>query len=145
MKIRNLVACSALAGTLLLSPISSATLIGISSDFPNGGIYSINPTTGAATLLSSLAGGTSLVGATFLGGTLYGSDLLPAGGGEFFTGSIDPLSGAAAFFSNQDGSSNWHGLASNEAAGLLYAIDINDGNILKSVDLGGCGHGHRCR
>lgn len=117
-----------LVAVLLSSGTADAALIGLSSS-STGGVYSIDPATGTATLIVATSP-TSLVGATFLGGTLYGSDVcVPC----FSVASIDMTTGTATFVSNQDGSSNWHGLASNESAGLMYSIDINDNNILKTL------------
>ncbi len=122
----------ALAATGLCTN-AQAGLIGLSSGSP-GKVYSIDAGTGAATLLAATAD-TSLVGATFLGGKLYGSDVVDQSG--FTVGTIDLVTGAYTVVGNQDGSSNWHGLASDEAAGLIYTIDINDGNKLKSMTAGG--------
>lgn len=113
---------------------AQAGLVGLSSGNP-GKIYAINAVTGVATQLASMAHSTSFVGATFLGGKLYGSDVCDAN--CFSTGTIDPITGSYTFVSNQAGSANWHGLASDESAGLIYAIDINDGNKLKSMTAAG--------
>jgi len=122
------------AALLLLSPIgANADLIGLSSSSP-GAVYDIDPLTGVATLLTT-TDTTSLVGATFLDGVFYCSDI--CGADCFSVNSIDITTGTSTFVSDQDGSLNWHGLASDEDAGLMYAIDINDGNILKSLTAGG--------
>ena len=122
------------AALLAVSSFSAhADLVGLSSGSP-GAVYSIDPVTGAATLLST-TDNTSLVGATFLDGVFYGSDI--CGADCFSVNSIDIATGVSTFVSDQDGSANWHGLASDEDAGLMYAIDINDGNILKSLTADG--------
>jgi hypothetical protein len=110
---------------------AKAALIGLSSSSP-GTVYSIDQLTGGATALFNLTGTTSasLVGLDFLGGTLYATDVF-AGGFRF--GTIDMTTGAFTAINNQDGSANWHGLAANEAAGLLYTVDITDNDELKSV------------
>lgn len=114
---------------------AQAGLIGLSSGAP-GKLYSIDEATGVATEIATMANTTtSLVGATFLGGKLYGSDI--CGPSCFSIGTIDLNTGAYTFVGNQDGSSNWHGLASDESAGLIYAIDINDGDKLKSMTAAG--------
>jgi hypothetical protein len=48
-------------------------------------------------------------------------------------GSIDPNTGTYTQIGDQDGSSNWHGLAGDQDEDLLYTIDLNDGNTLKSM------------
>ena len=108
-------------------------LYGLSSSTP-ASIYMIDETTGAATWMADVGAPVdlgSLVGASFLGGELYGTDLLGPSG-AFEAGTIDS-GGAYAYVSDQDGSSNWHGLASSDALGLAWSIDIDDGDILKSV------------
>jgi hypothetical protein len=133
MKHAKRITIAALIGGLMLSGSAYARLIGLSSGFP-GTIYDINPSTGAATALT-VTQNTSLVGATFLKGVLYGSDI--CGANCFSLDSLDLSTGANTFVSDQDGSANWHGLASDEGAGLMYAIDQDDGNILKSITAGG--------
>jgi hypothetical protein len=121
------------AGLMALSLSAHAGLYGLSSGFP-GTIYEIDAASGAATALTTTAN-TSLVGATFLDGVLYGTDT--CGANCFSIDSLDLGTGANTFVSDQDGSANWHGLASDEAAGLLYSIDQDDGGILKSLTPGG--------
>ena len=100
-----------------------------------GQVYTIDATTGEATFLVASNGLSSFVGLSFLACDAYGSDLdsFPGGSGGFDVGQIDLASGVITFLSDQDGSANWHGLATDEGAGLLYSIDIDDGNILKSL------------
>lgn len=109
-------------------------LYGLDSAFP-ANVYTIDAGSGAATLLVTTNGSSSLVGLSFLGGEAYGSDLIsfPGGSGGFDVGLIDLVGGIITFVSDQDGSSNWHGLATNDSAGVLYTIDINDDNILKTL------------
>ena len=38
--------------------------------------------------------------------------------------------GIITFLGDQNGSDNWHGLAADEAGGVLYSIDNNNSNIL---------------
>lgn len=132
-----------LAAFLISTAPADAALIGIASGGSGGsGIYSIDPTTGAATLLSITYPPTNSSGATFLGGTFYVSDVCvtdPFCGAvelqdDYALYSINANTGAGTFVSDQDGSDNWHGLASNESGGLIYSIDINDGNKLKALD-----------
>lgn len=111
--------------------VGHAALIGLSSTTDS--IYRIDETTGAATLIAKTDRNASLSGLSFLDGNLYGTDLL---GDPLRTGVIDTTTGAVTGVSDQDGSVNWHGLASDEEAGLLYSIDIRDGK-LKSLTADG--------
>ncbi len=109
-------------------------LLGLSSDSV-GTLYEIDPATGQATLLTDLDVATSLVGLSCVGTGIFGSDLVdPDDGAGFFVGSIDPETGAIGFVSDQDQSANWHGLATDDATGLLWSIDLDDEFILKSLD-----------
>lgn len=124
---------AATTGLLICGSAAQAgALIGLSSS-SSPALYDINSSTGAATLTVAVGGVdfTSLVGLDFLGGTLYATDV--ATGGDFRFGTIDIGTGAFTSINNQDGSANWHGLAGNEAALLLYTIDIDDSNSLKSI------------
>lgn len=121
------------AGLISVAATAQAGLIGLSSGRP-GTLYQINSSTGAATALVSLTGNAmaSLVGLDYLGGKLYATDIFGATSGFLF-GSIDITTGAYAGINNQGGSINWHGLAGNESYKLLYSIDIEDNNTLKSI------------
>lgn len=130
----------ALASLLLLlgfvmGPVmaAQATLIGVSSSDP-GKVYDVSPSTGAATELVSTSR-TSYTGATFLGGDLFVSDVWS--GSSYETGTVDLGTGTYTFVSDQGGSWDWHGLASDESAGLIYSIDIDNGNVLKSMTAAG--------
>ncbi len=105
-------------------------LIGLSSTNP-AVLYSIDASSGAATPIVTLNGGASLTGLAFLEGTLYGTDLynFPGGSGGNDIGSISTV-GIITFLGNQNGSANWHGLAADEAGGVMYSIDLNNSNIL---------------
>ncbi len=125
-------AASPAAPGALLDPLVAFPdgLIGLSSASP-AALYSVDTTNGAAAPLVDTNGSSSLVGLSFLAGTLYGSDLIsyPGSSGGFDIGSIDDT-GTITFLSNQNGSSNWHGLASGEAEGRMWSIDINNGDSL---------------
>jgi hypothetical protein len=110
---------------------SHAELIGLSSDSSGGRLYRIDTATGSATLITTTNLYTSFVGIEFMNGTLYATDVLYNGAWSF--GSINMSTGAFTFINDQGGSANWHGLAANAAAGLLYTVDLNNSNILKSV------------
>jgi hypothetical protein len=126
---------AALAASALISgmmPLSaSATLFGVSNQ-PTGqrsSLYTIDPSTGTANFVANLTGGfPNNSGLSFLGGTLYGSDIF-ATSGNTRVGTIDTTTGVYTGINNQGGSGNWWGLASNESAGLLYAYD-NEGGAL---------------
>lgn len=103
-------------------------LFGLSSDDP-AGIYSINPVTGNAVLVTTLNGESSIVGLSFIEGTFYGSDLqnFPGAGDNFSVGSIAP-DGVITFVSDQNDSSNWQNLASDDCDGrVLYVVDNDFG------------------
>ena len=112
---------------------SDNRLYGLSSNTDS--LYAISSVTGAASFVAAVPGNVSLTGLDFLNGNLYASDVLVAGGWRI--GTVDLITGAFTSVGNQDGSANWWGLAANETAGLLYSIDINDGNKLKSMTAGG--------
>lgn len=91
-------------------------------------LYRIDMVTGVATLHPvPVDGNANFAGLTFLNGTIYGSDLFGFEGESFTidTGTIDPETGTITFVSDQDGSLDWQGLAANEGAGVLYAIDLD--------------------
>jgi hypothetical protein len=113
----------------------AGTLYGVSSAEP-GVVYTINAATGAATPVVSITGAvdTSFVGAEFLGGTLYISDVFTT---QFSFGSVDLTTGAFNEINDQGGSANWHGLAANPGLGLLYSVDLNNSNSLVTVTPGG--------
>jgi hypothetical protein len=122
--------------TLLAVPAFAGTLYGLSSSTP-GTVYTINPATGAATAVVDLTGVTraSFVGLEFLNGTLYATDVSVSG---WKFGTINLATGAYTVINDQGGSSDWHGLAANPAANLLYSVDIDAANYpLVSVTPGG--------
>ncbi len=135
------IACGASAALLLASTASAqstGTIWGLSSDFSAGNaLYTIDSTTGVATLQVTLTGtvGTSLVGLEYLNGVFYGTDVFD--GNSFTFGSIDPTTGAYTVINDQAGSLNWHALAGDADVNLLYTVDQDDGNQLKSVTTGG--------
>ena len=117
------------AGPVYAQPLPDG-LIGLSSNTP-AVLYFIDSSDGTATPITSLNGNASITGLSFLQGTLYGVDLydFPGGSGGNDIGSIS-TGGIITFLSNQNGSANWHGLASDEAGGVLYTIDFNNSDIL---------------
>jgi len=128
--IRKLALLAAMASTIACSQVAEAVLYGVSDGNP-GHLYRINEVTGAAILVAPVTpGSVSLTGASFLSGELYATDVFGAGDRM---GTIDTSSGAYTPSISQGFSANWHGLASDESAGLLYTIDIDNNNILKSI------------
>ena len=122
---------------LLFTGISNAQdpdgrLFGLSSGEP-ARIYSINPETGTAVEVLETNQNSSIVGLSFLNGTPYGSDF-EVEEEEFSVGFVAP-DGTVTIISDQDGSSDWHGLASDDCDNaLLYSIDnISDGKLLKEL------------
>ena len=63
-------------------------------------------------------------------GDLYGTDIFE---GPLLFGTIDPDTGVYTGIGDQQDSWNWQGLAADEDAGLLYTIDGDDNDILKSI------------
>ncbi|PWU08183.1 MAG: hypothetical protein C5B51_08250 [Terriglobia bacterium] len=130
-----LLSASAVIGS---QPARADLLYGLSSDSP-GTVYTVDTTTGTATAVVAVNGATvtSLVDVTFLNGVLYASDVFGAPGGLDF-GTINLVTGAFTGINDQGGSINWHGLAANAAANLMYAVDLNSvGEQLVSVTAGG--------
>jgi MYXO-CTERM domain-containing protein len=127
-----------LAASVALCGTAHAGLVGLSSGQP-GGLYNINAATGAATLVVNLAPGlNSFVGLEYLGGKYYATDTIPVGASDFSFGTLNPTTGAFTVLNNQDGDANWHGLAGNESAALLYTINLDNGvNVLKSITTAG--------
>ncbi|WP_425618134.1 beta strand repeat-containing protein [Anatilimnocola sp. NA78] len=119
-------------GAIAASP---GTLYGISTSTDS--LYNINASTGAATFIGGLGFDGSLVGAAFLNGVLYATDIFGDGVNTF--GSVNLSTGAFTGINNQFGSFNWWGLAANEAADLLYTIDISAGNQLRTTTPEGLG------
>jgi|GEM_PF-2111389 len=112
-------------------------LVGLSSTEP-AVLYSIDASTGKATPIVTLNGDASLAGLAFLHGTLYGSDLsnFPGSLSEYDIGSIS-TAGIITFLGDENGSSDWLGLASDEANGILYSIDYDNSEILTAQFLDG--------
>jgi len=108
---------------------ASAGLIGLSTRTDS--LYSIDPDIGAATLIGPAGGNYAGVGLSFLGGELFASDLLlqlPSPDFDVQTARISLVLGTSTPIGVQDGSLNWHGLASDETLGLLYSIALDQAN-----------------
>lgn len=130
----GLVLAVSVAVCLSFNSAAFADLYGVSSATP-GTLYTLDPSTGAATQVVDLTLEVSFTGLAFLGDDLYATDVWY--NADFTIGTIDITTGAFTYVGDQDGSSNWHGLAADQSAGLLYAIDMDDGDILKSMTPGG--------
>ena len=106
-------------------------LVGLSSNNP-AVLYSIDASNGTATPFVTLNGNAGITGLSYIEGTLYGTDLygFPGASGGFDIGSIS-TGGIITFLGDQNGSSNWQGLASDDCGeNILYALDIENNNIL---------------
>lgn len=129
--------CVIIFGFTTISSHASLVAEAIGSNF-----YQIDEQTGAATLLTtsnsprSFGAGTGLA---FLDNTLYATDAFRrvSGIGTSSTVTVDLSTGSQTFVSNQDGNSNWMGLAGNQADDVLYSINIDAGNILKTLSASG--------
>lgn len=122
----------------LYSSMSLGALVGISTD--SNLVFSIDPTTGASSLIGPSGGNYAGVGASYLDGTLYATDLLVHIGDPWDVrlASIDLGTGTSTSINDQGGSLNWPGLASDEGAGYLHTIDIDSGvNQLKRIETDG--------
>jgi hypothetical protein len=135
---RGLLAFFAIIG--LVAVDAHAQLYGISDPDIGGGVpatlYTINPATGAATTIANLSGAvfSSINGLDALGGTLYASDIaISTNPTQWRFGTVNRTTAAFTPINNQSGSSNWHGLAGNDNAGVLYTVDNDDGQTLKSI------------
>lgn len=101
----------------------------------NNGLFRIDPATGAATKLTSLSHNSSLVGATFLHGELYASDILAFNPTAFY-GTLDE-NGQFSGIHDQGFDLNWHGLASSESLGVTWSISQQNNRMLVQTDLNG--------
>ncbi len=135
---RFLAACAVVAATgTAATAYFPPGLYGIQSTDNDEGtwILRIDSETGVATRFAQLSHNTSLVGATFLRGELYASDVL----------SFDPLGFYGTFSStgqfnpihDQGFDLNWHGLASSESLGVTWSISQQNNNMLVQTDLNG--------
>ena len=121
----------------LFSTKCHSALIGLSTDTDS--VYEIDPVTGIATRLTNSGGNYAGVGLAFLDEDLYASDQLVHIGDPWDVrlSLVDLKTETSTSINQQDGSLNWHGLASNQSVKVLYSIDINDNFILKISDLSG--------
>jgi len=113
---------------LAMNQTAHADLFGLSSS--DDTLYTVDATTGDATLLHELDENVSFTGLAFLGDQLWATDIYEGG---WRTGTIDLSTGDFTAVSTQDGDANWHGLAADQDTGLLYSIDTSYDR-LKSLD-----------
>ncbi len=105
----------------------------------NNGLFRIDPTTGAATMMTSLDKDPSLAGASFLNGELYVTDVLNwvPGIGYLLYNRLDMQTGTLTGIHDQGYDFNWHGLASSDALGVTWAIAQDSGDVLVQTDIYG--------
>jgi hypothetical protein len=124
----------AVLGWVSISP-AVAGLIGLSTRTDS--LYSIDTSTGAAMLIGPSGGNYAGAGLSYLGSDLYASDRLlaiPPPVWDVQMTRIDVEAGTSTPIGMQDGSLNWHGLASDESLNLLYSIAIDElGQPLKAM------------
>lgn len=112
-------------------PATYALLVGISSSTDS--YYEINPTTGIATFLSTSSADANYAGLAYLNGSFYASDLFtffPQVSSNLY--SVDPYTGTEVIVNNQGGQYDWHGLAANQSANVLYTVAFDD-DTLKTI------------
>jgi hypothetical protein len=125
----------------LLLSVSGPAFADTMYGFGGGGLYTIDTTTGAATFVTLIAGGTLVNGdLSLLNGVLYGTGVNTASSGFEF-GTINPVAGAFAGIADNDSL----GLAANPNLGVFYEIDDTDLATLTtagvSIDVGSFGIG----
>jgi len=138
LNVLRISACVALAVAASAAWTIEPGLYGVqSSNYEEGnGLFRIDPATGAATKICSLSHESSLVGATFLRGQLYATDILAFDPPAFY-GTIDLQTGQFTGIHDQGWDLNWHGLASSESLGVTWSISQQYNNVLVETDLDG--------
>ncbi|MCB9844865.1 MAG: PEP-CTERM sorting domain-containing protein [Phycisphaeraceae bacterium] len=107
-------------------------LLGVRSSSP-GQVFDVSTANGSTTFITDINGrNTSLIGAEWLNGRLYVSDVF---GGQQFLGWVDLNTGNFTEVSDQDSDVNYHGLAGNESANILYSFSLNSAQLVE-VDPG---------
>jgi hypothetical protein len=114
-------------------------LYGVQSINDDGnGLFKIDPTTGAATKITSLDKDPSICGASFLNGELYVSDVFNwVGSGYLLYDRLDIDTGTFTGIHDQAWDFNWHGLASSDAHGVTWSIGLDSGRNLIQTDADG--------
>ena len=111
---------------------AAAILYGVSTVSNN--VYTINTTTGAATLVKNIPAEVDVTGAEFLNGELWITDVIFGG---YKTGTVDLGTGIFTPRIAQPGSNSWQSLAANEANDTFYTVDLAGQPTLLSMTTGG--------
>ena len=111
---------------------AAAILYGVSTISNN--VYTINPTTGAATFVRNIPAEVNITGAEFLNGQLWITDVIFGG---YKTGTVDLGTGIFIPRITQPGSNTWQGLAANESTDTFYTVDLAGQPTLLSVTTAG--------
>lgn len=112
---------------------ASAILYGVSTVSNN--VYTINTTTGAATLVKNIPAEVNVTGAEFLNGELWITDVIFGG---YKTGTVDLSTGLFTPRIAQPGTTNtWQSLAANEATDMFYTVALTTQPTLLSMTTGG--------
>ncbi|UCG58970.1 MAG: hypothetical protein JSU70_05565 [Phycisphaerales bacterium] len=121
------------AAHLIATPTAFAagTLYATNSWGGPSSVWTLSQTTAAPTKVCDIIGPGSLsyTGAAFLQRKFWVSDMTTAPGWDL--GWVDLATGVYTFEYSQ-ASTDWHGLAGNHGAGLLYSVDIDMGDMLVS-------------
>jgi hypothetical protein len=111
---------------------AAAILYGVSTVSNN--VYTIDTTTGAATLVKNIPAEVNVTGAEFLNGELWITDVIFGG---YKTGTVDLSTGGFTPRITQPGSNTWQSLAANEATDMFYTVDLSGQPTLLSMTTGG--------
>ena len=111
---------------------AAAILYGVSTISNN--VYTIDTTTGAATLVKNIPAEVNVTGAEFLNGELCVTDVLF---GAYRTGTVDLSTGIFTPRITQPGSNTWQSLAANEATDTFYTVDLTAQPTLLSMTTSG--------
>ena len=111
---------------------AAAILYGVSTVSNN--VYTINTTTGAATLVKNIPAEVNVTGAEFLNGELWVTDVIFGG---YRTGTVDLSTGIFTPRITQPGSNTWQSLAANDATDTFYTVDLTGQPTLLSMTTGG--------
>ena len=111
---------------------AAAILYGVSTVSNN--VYTINTTTGAATLVKNIPAEVNVTGAEFLNGELWITDVIFGG---YKTGTVDLGTGLFTPKIAQPGANTWQSLAANEATDTFYTVDLTGQPTLLSFTTAG--------
>jgi hypothetical protein len=111
---------------------AAAILYGMST--VTNSVYTVNTTTGAATLVKNIPYEVNVTGAEFLNGELWVTDVIFGG---YKTGTVDLSTGIFTPEITQPGLNTWQSLAANEATDTIYTVDLTGQPTLLSMTTGG--------